>query len=190
MRARGLPFAGALLAAVLACLTGCSPMASFHPTGPTIAVSAHGVCPTGLGRAGDIADRSHGSRTLLPQGRKPDAALICSYGSPVLGTAPRSDPGSLVEHLRIPEDGARRLASAINGIRLSADPSGSDECPAATGAVTIIALSYPDDPRVDLWWAASGCERLDNGRIAAVQGGNSSFGDFQAAVAAAIGASR
>jgi len=38
------------------------------------------------------------------------------------------------------------------------------------GGVDVVALSYPDRPDVDLWYAATGCQHVTNGDIL-VQGG-------------------
>ena len=48
-------------------------------------------------------------------------------------------------------------------------------CPADFGTIAVIGVSYPGRSDVGLWYAASGCQSLDNGRIGSFQGGNPSF---------------
>ncbi len=60
--------------------------------------------------------------------------------------------------------------------RLSlAPPTGISSCPADFGIVVLIGFSYPGRADVGLWYRASGCETLDNGRIGSFEGGNPSF---------------
>jgi hypothetical protein len=56
---------------------------------------------------------------------------------------------------------------------------GTFHCPAAVGAGALIGFSYASGPDVGLWYSASGCQTLDNGRLGSFQGENPSFGDFQ-----------
>jgi hypothetical protein len=74
---------------------------------------------------------------------------------------------------------AQALAAAVRRLDLSR-PVGVFHCPAAFGTVAVIGLSYPGRPDVGLWYAASGCQTLDNGHLGSFQGGNPSFyNDFQ-----------
>jgi hypothetical protein len=43
--------------------------------------------------------------------------------------------------------------------------------------VAVIGFSFPGRPDVGLWYDASGCQTLDNGRIGSFEGGNPSFYD-------------
>lgn len=87
---------------------------------------------------------------------------------------PSSHAGQLADQTRLDPTEAQQLAAAIRSLDLRA-PTGSISCPADIGTVAVIDLSYAAHADVDLWYAASGCQTLDNGRIGAFEGGTSSF---------------
>jgi len=59
---------------------------------------------------------------------------------------------------------------------------GTFHCPASVGTVALIGFSYASRPDVALWYSASGCQTLDNGRLGSFQGANPSFGEFEEAM--------
>lgn len=161
-------------------LAGCAPLTWFTPASPTIDVRAAGHCPTDKGPAADVVDHSDASPTLLPANRAPSSALVCVYGSrPHVRTVAGHD--KLAYEVRLGRVQARGLAESANNIDLAAPPAGTVSCPMDTGAVTLIAFAYPDTPDIDLWWKSDGCQIIDNGRLAAWQLANPSFGAFQKA---------
>jgi hypothetical protein len=93
----------------------------------------------------------------------PTAGLICLYSQDLL---------TRQTHLDV--DQAITLVRAIRALDLS-KPSGVFHCPNDTGAVDVIGFSYSRRVDVGLWYAASGCQTVDNGRLSSFQGGNPSF---------------
>jgi len=73
------------------------------------------------------------------------------------------------------------LATAVRKLGLR-PPSGTFSCPASVGTVALIGFSYASRPDVALWYSASGCQVLDNGRLGSFQGANLSFGEFEEAI--------
>jgi hypothetical protein len=72
----------------------------------------------------------------------------------------------------------RAQAQALGAVVRSLDltpPAGTAHCPAAFGTVALIGLSYATRQDIGLWYEASGCQTLDNGRIGASETGNPSF---------------
>ncbi|GAA4163282.1 hypothetical protein GCM10022286_23520 [Gryllotalpicola daejeonensis] len=153
------------MALVALALSGCAgtPGTWFTPSRPTISVTATASCPAVLGSARDVPDRSGGSGKLLPDSRQPTAALVCSYKN-----------RDLASQTQLGAEGSRELASVINKIDL-AKPKGNFNCPALFDEVTIMAFQFGHADDVDLWWNASGCQTLDNGRLGAFEGANPSF---------------
>ena len=156
------PLLGVGVVLLVVALTGCTASSWFRPSKPTISVSASASCPSTLGPARDVPDRSDGSATLLASGT-PSAALACAYRN-----------RGLVSQTRLGAHAAGELASVINKIDLRA-PQGNFNCPAAFDSATIIAFRIGHIDDVDLWWNDSGCQTLDNGRLGGFEGANPSF---------------
>jgi hypothetical protein len=164
---RGRTWAVVATAALVTALSGCAAGTWFEPSHPTIDVSVSQPCPETLGSAKDVVDRSDGSRSLLPAGRKPASARACSY-----------ERRRLVLERSFDARAARQLSAVVNRIDLSR-PIGNFNCPAVFDSAVIIAFRYGSTVDVDLWWSDSGCQTLDNGRLGGFQGANGTFGSFQ-----------
>jgi hypothetical protein len=80
--------------------------------------------------------------------------------------------------VRLDSQEAGVLATAVRKLSLR-PPTGTFSCPASVGKVGLIGLSYASRPDVALWYSASGCQALDNGRLGSFQGANPSFGGFE-----------
>ena len=148
----------------------------FVPMSPKARVSGAAGCPTSDTAVADVVNTFVGTR-LVPA--NPVKGLICQYGARAGSGLPNS--GLLVRSKVLDHDQATRLDDVIRRVDL-ARPSGVFHCPSDVGSVTIIGLSYPGRPDVGLWYEASGCRTLDNGRLGAFQGANPSFGDFQSVI--------
>ncbi|MCU1530428.1 MAG: hypothetical protein JWP75_4191 [Frondihabitans sp.] len=72
------------------------------------------------------------------------------------------------------------MATALVKVDLTA-PSGTVNCPSDSGSFAIIALSYPGARSVDVFWATTGCQVLDNGRLGSWYVTNPSFWAFRTA---------
>jgi hypothetical protein len=177
----------AILAATAGCSAGAVGHVSAHRRGEsTITVAAGGVCPASPGGAGDVRNAATPERRLLPDG-KPTAGLVCVYRAFPAAGAP---PGSTVRLARtVHLDAAQSAVLAGSIAKVSLKPAhGTFECPAAVAGAAIIALLYPPRRSVDLWYAASGCQTLDNGDVLAFQGANPSFYDgFETTFATLVG---
>jgi hypothetical protein len=101
---------------------------------------------------------------LLPRG-KPTAALICEYdgqnSTPEFGLADRVMVGAA---------GAAKIAAAASRLPVEHQDNVETSCPADDGALDAIAFAYPGRPDVDLGFAATGCQAVENGHIV-VEGG-------------------
>lgn len=177
-------------------------VSSFQAAGPTIFVSGEARCPPTLGRARDVANDPAPTKSLLPAGAEPRAALVCRYASPspdvqgrssapgagptIASRAP-SSPGPstavdgdhsprLTSSVPLNAKQAAALATAINHISL-APAKGTFSCGAAAMSRTsVLAFSYAEPSRtVDLWYDPTGCGTLDNGDVLAFEGANASF---------------
>jgi len=176
-RLRALALGAACCFSLIAC-SGITPGTWFTPQSPKLRVSvARGCAPSDAGVA-DVVNTVAGATLVLP---RPTEGLICQYGS----RAGSGLPGStlLVGHRALDGSEAENLAAVITRLDLRR-PSGVFHCPADVGLVTIIGFSYSGRPDVGLWYKASGCQTLDNGRLGAFQGANPSFSDFQSAISA------
>jgi len=100
----------------------------------------------------------------------PKSGLICRYGPSTAN--PR--PAQLERQSRLDQAQASVLVTAVRQLDL-APPAGITHCPADFGLVAVIGFVFPGRPDVGLWYDASGCQTLDNGRIGAFEAGNPSF---------------
>lgn len=163
--------------------SGGTPSVVAQRSGNHIVITVAKGCPGSLGQAGDVANESNGlHRHLLPVGQRPRAGLVCEYRA---GQVDGRQATRLIRSARLGAGNAEQLASVIGQISL-ARPRGTFHCPADFyGADSVIAFSYPGDRTVDLWYATSGCQTLDNGYRRAYQAGNPSFyAAFESAFAA------
>lgn len=160
---------------ILAALSGCSSAGTvggrFIPRSPAMLVSVNAGCPATDVGYGDVVNMFPGP-PLVP----PDATggLICRYGAGTHLGLNGAGTGTLASAQRLGEAQADELANAIRQVNLNA-PSGSSDCPADVGLVTVIGFAYAGRADVGLWYKSSGCQTLDNGRIGAFEGGNPSF---------------
>jgi len=102
----------------------------------------------------------------------PNGGLVCRYHP--TGGVPSQNAGRVAEQTRLDATQASELSEVIRQLDLRA-PTGTYSCPADIGTVVLIGFSYRARADVGLWYAASGCQTLDNGRIGAFEPGNSSF---------------
>ncbi len=161
-----------LLAVAIAMTTSCAsaPWLSSLGQAPVRVTVANG-CPAELGGAQDVVNSYTGDE-LVPPG--PVSALICRYWSSFPATPETKVRGSLYASVALATSDAVRLAAVIDAISTAA-PQGTYHCPAGLGSASIIAFAYAGRANVDLWFSDSGCQTLDNGRIAASENGNPSF---------------
>jgi hypothetical protein len=133
---------------------------------PKLHVDVAAGCPASIGADQDVVNTFAGPPLVPPS---PKAGLICRYG-------PSSNPGTatLKRQARLGPTQAGVLATVVGRLNLAA-PSGVTNCPADFGLVAVIGFSYPARADVGLWYQASGCQEVDNGRIGAVEVGNPSF---------------
>jgi hypothetical protein len=80
----------------------------------------------------------------------------------------------LARQTRLDQAQADLLASVVRKLDLR-PPTGTTACPIDFDVVAVIGLAYPGRSDVGLWYHASGCQTLDNGRIGSVETGNPSF---------------
>jgi hypothetical protein len=106
---------------------------------------------------------------LVPSG--PSAVLVCWYG-PIPGA------GQLARQTRLKLRQADVLVTAVRKLSLRAPVGIAFQCPTDLDLVAIIGISYPRRPDVGLWYAASGCQSVDNGRIGSFADGNATFAEF------------
>jgi hypothetical protein len=189
-----LPWRAAVIVAVIVAVSACSSGGSNRPpfarrpslsaaanrgsvsqdqkTGPKIVISSRGRCPVSLGRARDVTNSFRArSETLLPVGQQPQSGLVCQYGPNSTGGAQQSQRVAI----RLDARRAQLLAAGVASVSLAA-AKGRFACPAElSGADTVIAFDYATGRTVDLWYATSGCQTLDNGDVLAFQGANASF---------------
>jgi hypothetical protein len=98
--------------------------------------------------------------------------MVCVYGSRVGSGLP--DSGRLIHTVLLTATDAASLVAAVRGLDLH-KPTGEFHCPSDVGRATVIGLAYRGRADVGLWYAADGCQTLDNGRLGAFQGANPSF---------------
>jgi hypothetical protein len=141
--------------------------------GPYIRVLASEACPSSLGPARDV--RNFGAwrlSELVP--RSPAGGLICRYAASATSPSSAVVHPALYRQVRLTATQASGLAGVIDKVSTKA-PKGVFSCPAGWDTATVIAFSYRGRTDADLWYYDSGCQTLDNGKIGAFQGGNSSF---------------
>lgn len=123
-------------------------------------------CPPSINGYQDVVN-TFGGPPLVPA--DPNSGLICWYHP--TGGVPSADAGRLAKQVRLDTTQAAALSQVIRQLDLRT-PTGATSCPADIGTVALIGFSYPARADVGLWYAASGCQTLDNGRISAFQPGN------------------
>jgi len=148
----------------------------FMPGTPKLRVNVAAGCPPSDTAVADVVNTFSGP-LLVPA--NPVKGLICRYGARAGSGLPHS--GLLVGSKVLDHDQATQLDNVIRQLDL-AKPSGVFHCPADVGFAAVIGFSYPGRSDVGLWYQASGCQTLDNGRLGAFQGANPSFGAFQSVI--------
>jgi hypothetical protein len=149
-----------------------------HEGGEHLAISIHVTsgCPS-YDRGHEGAANAYQGSQLVPP--NPSAGLICRYEQE--GSVPQSEAGRLNRQSRLNGPAATELVVAIRSLRLR--PAGSAaSCTRVTpdtGVFVALALSYPDGPDVSLWYRASGCVTVYNGRWKSVPAGNPGFSTFE-----------
>jgi hypothetical protein len=135
--------------------------------GPKLQLHVAAGCPKSVRGYQDVVNTFPGP-PLVPAG--PTSGLICRYRPSVLPQG----ASRLARQTGLGTAQARRLATAVRKLDL-ATPSGAASCPADFGSVALIGFAYPARPDVALWYQASGCQSIDNGRLGASETGNPSF---------------
>ena len=131
---------------------------------PKLRVDVAAGCPASVSAYQDVVNTFPGP-PLVPPG--PDAGLICRYVGP-------PGPRQLARQTRLDEAQAQVLAEAVRSLSLR-PPAGVAMCPADFDTNALIGFSYLGRPDVGLWYHASGCQSLDNGRIGSFETANPSF---------------
>jgi hypothetical protein len=134
---------------------------------PKLRVDVVTGCPGSVTAFQDVVNTFPGP-PLVPA--HPKAGLICRYGP----STAKPGPVKLERQTRLDQAQADLLATVVRRLSL-APPTGVSHCPADFGLVAVVGLSFAGRPDVGLWYDASGCQTLDNGRIGAFEGGNPSF---------------
>ncbi len=134
---------------------------------PKLRLDVAAGCPASVAAYQDVVNTFPGP-PMVPA--SPKSGLICRYG-PSTAT-PR--PARLERQTRLGPGQASLLAATVRQLDLK-PPAGVSSCPADFGVVAVIGFSYAGRPDTGLWYRASGCQTLDNGRIGAFEGGNPSF---------------
>ncbi len=145
----------------------------YVPRAPKLRVDVAVGCPTSIGAYQDVVNTFPGPPLVAAS---PSRGLICRY-SPRAST---SRPGELVRQVRLTRAQAQALSAAVRSLDLKAPAglwTGAAHCPADFGTVALIGFSYATHRDIGLWYEASGCQTLDNGRIGASETGNPSFYD-------------
>jgi len=133
---------------------------------PKLGVEVAAGCPKSVRGYQDVVNTYPGP-PLAPAGAI--SGLICRY-RPTLA----ANGGGLARQTRLGEAQANELLGAVRGLDLAA-PKGVMACPADFGATVLIGFSYANRPDVGLWYDASGCQSVDNGRLGSFEPGNPSF---------------
>jgi hypothetical protein len=134
---------------------------------PKLRVDVATGCPVSVAAYQDVVNTFPGP-PLVPA--DPKAGLICRYGP----STAKPGPARLERQTRLDQAQADLLTAAVRQLSL-APPTGVSFCPADFGLVAVIGFSFSGRPDVGLWYHASGCQTVDNGRIGSFQGGNPSF---------------
>ncbi len=135
---------------------------------PKLRVDVAAGCPALLGRYQDVVNTFPGPPLVPPD---PKAGIICRYGS----SATKPGTATLARQTRLGSAQAALMTTAVRRLSLAPPPLGVRYCPADFGVVAVIGLSFSGRPDVGLWYQATGCQILDNGRIGSFEGGNPSF---------------
>lgn len=142
---------------------------------PKLRVDVAAGCPASIGSYRDVVNTFPGP-PLAAAG--PTAGLICRY-SP-FGGVQTLRPGHLVRQSLLSVHQAQELVAAVRALDLSGPRGASPpvaHCPADFGIYALIGFSYRSRADIGLWYSASGCQTLDNGRLGAGETANPSFYD-------------
>jgi hypothetical protein len=144
------------------------PPATSPPTSPAaehLRLTVAGGCSardsgdTGVTNSGaDLAT------SLLPAGT-PTAGLICRYAGL------NGHQFLLTSSQELDAADAAKLAAAVGHVQTGQPGGAPMNCPMADGSASVLALTYPGRPDVDLWWATTGCQTVSNGQLSANLGG-------------------
>ncbi len=116
------------------------------------------ACGSAVGVVNPRRDLAH---ELVPAG-KPSRGLECFYGGSIRGPAWRLHP-----QLGLTAGRAQQTAATMARRPLSHPLGEAVACPVDDGSAELIALSYPNQPDVDLWVNLTGCGGVLNGYITA-----------------------
>ncbi len=163
-----LPLLGVLIAGTTSCAT--TPWV-ITPGHPEVHVLVSSGCSASLGGAKDVVNSYTGDEMVPPD---PQSGMICRYRAGLSKPGETGAPGSLYTSVALDTDVAVHLATVVDAISTAA-PQGTVACPSDDESASIIAFAYSSRSDVDLWFSDSGCQTLDNGRIAASEPGNPSF---------------
>ncbi len=139
---------------------------------PKVRVDIAAGCPPSTKGYADVVNTFAGP-PLVPSG--PSAGLICWYG-------PIPNMGQLARQTRLDARQANVVVAAVRKLDLNAPAGTAFQCPTDLGLVALIGMSYPGRTDVGLWYAASGCQSVDNGRIGSFGDGNATFDGFGHAI--------
>jgi hypothetical protein len=124
--------------------------------GARMRLTVAGDCPAAEnGMIGVLPTRTDLTGRMVPDGA-PTAGLVCRYD----GQTDR-----LAAMHRLDAGGAGALESALRQTILSHPDGAVQNCPMKDDSAVVIALSYPGQADVDLWFAINGCPYVANGLI-------------------------
>jgi hypothetical protein len=123
-------------------------------SGPRVRLTLSSACPSS---AHDVDNPGQNlSDEMVPAGQ-PTTGLVCWYRGANAPPAPVRQALSAEQ--------AQRAAASARSLQLGNTGGGVTSCPAGFGGAALVVLAYPGHPDVDLYWADSGCESVDNGQI-------------------------
>ena len=139
---------------------------------PKLSLHVNAGCPASLAQYEDVVDTFPGP-PLVPGRPGPwTCVLVNGSNSPIrglwdgkCGSPPKRRTG---------------WTTAVRDLSLR-PPTGNFTAPPVL-ARSHSSDSYASRPDVALWYSASGCQALDNGRLGSFQGANRSFGEFEEAM--------
>jgi hypothetical protein len=130
--------------------------------GPRMSLTVGGGCPAGDADIVGVRNTRADLTDRLVPAADPTGGLICRYDG-LNGTRFRLTAGR-----RLGAPAAAQVARALRALPLSHSQTAMlQPCPFQDGRAVAIALSYPGQPDVAIWWSASGCQRVANGVITA-----------------------
>jgi hypothetical protein len=129
--------------------------------GQRLRLTVRGGCPADDKRMVGVRNSGSDLKAALLPAAAPTAALICRY------VGANGDSFALSRTTHLDQVQAAQLADEARQIRLSHVDDEVRHCPFDDGKATVIALSYPGRPDVDLWDNTNGCTSVTNGFIVA-----------------------